>query len=348
MTKREFLRGMTIGTAALVAGRGAASAQPMGGERLRILPAERDAGPRATGVASPELERLLASARVGDARSHGTLRIFWLHAETTARPLPIATVEEARSRGDLVVTEQQQATVPTILVENRGKLHALLLGGDILVGGKQNRIVSEDVLLPPRSGPRDVTVYCVEQGRWGGQAQSFESKGSFAAPGLRARVMERADQGRVWAEVRKYSALAQAPSPTSSYQAIYEKPEVKDHQREVEQTFDVRPSSGARGAAAFVGERLTGLDLFEDAGLFAREWPKLLRGHALDAYGGGGAAADEGGLRQSVESLLRAARKTDGTLRTNAGVGALFEFRVERARGSALVAEGQVVHAAML
>ncbi|OLC16180.1 MAG: hypothetical protein AUH29_05570 [Candidatus Rokubacteria bacterium 13_1_40CM_69_27] len=344
MTKREFLRGLTVGAAALTARPAVALA-----ERIRILPADSDVGPIPTGMVSPELQRLVTSVRVGEARAHGALLVFWLHAVTTAPPLAVATLEEARSRGDLVITEREQATVPSLVVENRGKIHALLLAGEILLGGKQNRVVTEDILLPPLSGPLTITVYCVEQGRWRGRAQHFESKGSFAAPGLRARVMERADQGRVWAEVSKYAARAAAPSETGSYQAIYDKPEVKEHQQEVERTLDHRAAPGARGAAVFVGQSLAGLDLFEDAGLFARQWPKLLRAHALEAYGRHSEADGwEGRLRQSVQSLLQNVAKTEGTLRRNAGAGRLFEFRVDGARGAALVAEAQVVHAACL
>lgn len=344
MTKREFLRALTAGTAALLAGPATAVA-----DRIRILPEAANVGSITTGATSPELQQFLTSVRVGEARAHGALLVFWLAATPTAAPLEIATLDEARARGDLVITERDQATVPSLVVLNRGKSHTLLLAGEILLGGKQNRVVTEDILLPPLSGPRTIAVYCVEQGRWASRAPAFESKGSFAAPGLRARVMERVDQGRVWAEVKKYAARAAAPSHTNSYQAIYDKPEIKAHQQEVERTLDIAAVHGARGAAVFVGEQLTGVDLFTDAGLFTRQWPKLLRGHALEAYDRRAeAGADESRLRRSLEGLLRSAAKTEGTLRASPGVGRLFEFRVDRYRGSVLVAEAQVVHAAML
>lgn len=58
--------------------------------------------------------------------------------------------------------------------------------------------------------------------------------------------------------------------------------------------------------------------------------------------------ADEAGLRARVERLLRAAASAEGSLRTNAGVGHLFEGRVEDYRSAALTFEGRVVHAALL
>ena len=162
------------------------------------------------------------------------------------------------------------------IVENRGKSHVLLLTGEILLGGKQNRVLMEDTLLPPMSGPRHIGVYCVEQGRWSGRRQEFEAKESFAAPGLRSQVMQKAD----------------------------------------------------------VGETMAGLDLFFDPGLFAREWPNLLRVQALDIYRQPQRPIpDESELLKCLEFLMQAATMAEGTSRPNAGVGTLFEYRLERPPG---------------
>jgi hypothetical protein len=349
MTKREFC-------AVLGLGAGAALARPVTAwaDRIRILGGGPDlAGPVEAGQVSPEWRKFLAGVRVGARRAHGALQVFWLHVAPAAAPLAVATLEEARGRGVLLISERDRASVPSLVVENRGKSHVLFLAGEILLGGKQNRVVTEDILLPPLSGPVDLQVYCVEQGRWSADARSggttsFGARGTFAAPALRSKVMERGSQRDVWAEVDRYSARAAAPSATGSYQAIYDKPEVKAHQDQVEGAIDARTMPGASGAAVFVGGSFTGLDLFQDASLFTREWPKLLRAHAVEAYGRPVPEVDERALRARVEEVLKQSGVAQGSLRRNAGAGRLFEFRVDRARGAALVAEGQVVHAAIL
>ena len=88
--------------------------------------------------------------------------------------------------------------------------------------------------------------------------------------------------------------------------------------------------------------------IFQDASLFTREWPKLLSAHAGEAYGRRVPEGDERALRARIEELLKKSAAAEGSLRRNAGAGRRFEFRVDRARGAALVAEGQVVHAAIL
>ena len=106
---------------------------------------------------------------------------------------------------------------------------------------------------------------------------------------------------------------------------------------------------GALGAAVFVGEAMAGLDVFFEPGLFSREWPKLLRAQALDAYRQPRLPEPaEGRLRTRVEEVLRAAAGVEGIVRENAGVGQLFDFRAKGRRGSGLVFDGRVVHAAIL
>jgi hypothetical protein len=66
------------------------------------------------------------------------------------------------------------------------------------------------------------------------------------------------------------------------------------------------------------------------------------------AYGLKTADPDEGRLRASLAELLTAAAPADGSVRRGVGGGWLVELRLSRAKGSRLVAEGQVVHVAMI
>jgi hypothetical protein len=341
-TRRQWIKVAGIAVGALAA---PASAWA---DRLRILGDVEPNQPFALGQVSPDLQRFLAGIRVGDARLRSPMTVFWLHGTHDVSPLDVATLEEARARGDLVIAELAQATVPELVVENRGKPYVLLLAGEILLGGKQNRVLKEDILLPPSSGRRSIGVYCVEQGRWSGRAGTFDTRSSFAAPELRSRVMDKANQSAIWAEVDKYSRRVGASSTTQNYQEVYEKPDVKKHLATIEQNMDSRAAPGAIGGAVFIGSRLTGLDLFQDAGLFARQWPKLLRAHALEAYGRPAPGVDEKDLRRRMEALLLKGSKAEGVLRGNAGVGQIFETRLDGLRASALVFDGGVPHAAIL
>jgi ARG/rhodanese/phosphatase superfamily protein len=342
--RRDLLRICAIATAAA-----ASTTTPAWATRVRVLGDVSDQD-RLVAIGQPnqDFRRFISDVRLGQAKRHGALTVLWLHATQTVPGLDIATLDEARAQGTLVVTERAQASVPELLVENRGKAHVLLLAGEILVGGKQNRVLKEDVLLPPLSGARNLSVYCVEQGRWNTGRTDFESKSTLAAPSLRSRLMEKADQAQVWAEVMKSARAARASSPTGSYQEIYETPEVKEHLKDVEGTMGAAPPAGALGAAVFAGGNMAGLDLFQPGSLFGREWPKLLRAHAIETYRQVSQPVEESKLHRSVKDLLESAARAEGTLRGNAGVGHIFEFAVGSRQGAALLFEARVLHSAIL
>jgi len=332
--RRQFLLGCSTGVLGAVAASRRAWAN-----RIRVLgePADLDR-PLWGGQVSRDLGRWLGSTRVGQSAAHGPLFVLWLTAKDSSPPLEVVTLDEARRSGALLITERAQASVPELVVENRGKIHILLLAGEILLGGRQNRVLREDILLPPLSGARSIGVYCVEQGRWNEGGKEFESKGSFAQPGLRSKLMERADQHQVWDAVAKSAreAAPATPSPTQSYQAIYDDGKVQAHIGEVERAASLRPPVTAHGAAVFVGSAMSGLDLFHSPGLFTREWPKLLRAHALEAYGKvPSPGVSEGERRAQVQDLLTLASRAEGSLRGSAGVGQLFEFRAGPSHGAA-------------
>jgi hypothetical protein len=358
--RRTFLKVFGAAGAAAVSRPGLAFA-----DRIRILPngngPDRNGpdgiGPddegtvaRVGGRPSPDLERALAGLTIGSAAIQGGLAVLWLQPKepATASPLEVTTLDEARARGTLTVIERAQASVPELVAENRGKTHVLLLAGEILVGGKQNRVLREDLLLPPRSGPRNISVYCVEQGRWNEGHKEFESRSSVVQPSVRSQVLGLAEQSRIWSGVAIASRQLRASSPTGSYQAVYDKPEVKAHLDATTRALDARTAPTAVGAAVFVGASLAGVDSFHSPALFAREWPKLLRAYALDAYGGAPSGWDEAAARARTEGLLRGAARVAGRMRENAGVGVLFEFGIDKSRGAALLFEGRAIHVVIL
>src|SRR5713101_4438620 len=324
-----------------------------GQQRLRVLESGPSDGtqPLIATQVSHDFQRWMRAMRVGPSASHGALQIFWLHAKEPSPPLAVTTLDEARLAGALLITERAQASVPELVVENRGKSYVLLLAGEILVGGKQNRVLREDILLPPLSGPRPIGVYCVEQGRWNQSRKDFDSKGTVAQPSVCQQLLGRASQNRVWDSVARAAREANPsapPSPTGSYQAIYDDEKLQTHLKEVERA--VPPMrSGAHGAAVFAGGTLSGLDLFHSTSLFTREWPKLLRAHAVEAYRlpPPKDPADTA-LPVQIEKLLAQAARAEGAVRRNAGDGLLFEFQVGSSRGVSLVYDGRIVHTAIL
>ena len=345
-SRRQFLTLSGLGLALAVPGRALA-------QSTRIL---REAGPGVSAPGptspSPELQRYASALGVIESVRHQALDVLWLGGRVPTPTLTIVALEDARASGQLMITERAQATVPDLIVDNRGKSYVVMLAGEILIGGKQDRVLGQDVLIPPLSGPRHVGVLCVEQGRWSGQTSNFSSQEMLAAPSLRQKLMDKADQSTVWREVDRAARAAAPPAAAApagtSYQRVYASPDVLRATKDVERAIDPAKPAGALGAAVFVGSRFAGIDAFSEPALFARQWPKLLRAYAVDALRASGAPTDAATLRARTGDTLRAIASAHGASHVNAGVGHVFEFPVVTARGSALIAEGQVVHLALL
>lgn len=109
------------------------------------------------------------SARADDAPkvsgpyTHENLSIFLIHGKSADGPVPL-TLEEALIKGFVEVNETD--TVSQLVVENKGKEEVFVHAGDIVKGGRQDRVVTATFVIPAQSKKIEIPVYCVEAGRW--------------------------------------------------------------------------------------------------------------------------------------------------------------------------------------
>src|SRR5580704_3334935 len=216
---------------------------------------------------------------------HGSLTVFPVVASRSYAKGEFMTLEEGLRSGDVVVTEYgnvsglirrrpapavqvqaQRAEVNRLVLINNSKRPLLLLAGEIVTGGKQDRVIGKDRIVPPESDPVDLGVFCVEPGRWVAISEHFGTSGAtyggaaggtmidgavgtmMAQPSVRAKAMGDKDQAEVWAEVRKQqqsmtvevaaaptasAASAQEIQSTSSYARVMENKDVKEKVDEI-------------------------------------------------------------------------------------------------------------------
>ena len=189
------------------------------------------------------------------------------------------TLDQALGRGSLRI--QETGRVSELDVANLGQASVFLLAGEILVGGRQNRMVGQDIVIPPGTQVR-VPVYCVEKGRWAGRDDAFASKSGLTLPGLRAAAGRGESQDRVWHEVARSSEAAKAPSRTEDFQAVYDADHVR---KEIAGYHDAFRACWRQRLAGFVvchGEQIVGAELFGNCDLFEGLRDKLLASYALD------------------------------------------------------------------
>ena len=113
--------------------------------------------------------------------------------------------------------------------------------------------------------------------------------------------------------------------------------------QEVEKEIDCQDAQEAQGAAIFIDGSLAGIDIFEDPGLFKREWKKILRASAMATYGKSlNKRGDEQQQRTCVEEILKEAASV--VPRFKEGTGTVLEFKVGKYLGTAIDYKGHILH----
>lgn len=199
----------------------------------------------------------------------------------------IRTLDEALSRRWISIREKDSAQVPEILVRNDSRREVFLMAGEIVSGGRQNRVIRDDVLLPSMSEFTAIPVYCVEKERWSGKDETFASPQIMADPGLRKMAAGAAEQGEIWREIDKKLETAKVPARTRGYYELYDD---KTTRKDIGKAVDELKAACRRdtvGAVMVSGERIVSCDLFSDSALFSRLWDKICRSYAVDTLGWG-------------------------------------------------------------
>jgi hypothetical protein len=249
---------------------------------------------------------------------HGNLTVFPVSAAASHNTQSFLTLDEGLRSGEVIVTEsgnaqplmrrrerpvnQDRAQVNRLVLINNSKRPLILLAGEIVTGGKQDRVIGKDRLVPAESDPIDLGVFCVEPGRWTATSAKFGSLGvAMAQPAVRARAMSDKDQAKVWSEVRnaQASVASRLPAPaasevarTSSYAGVMQNEEVKHEvdsiaepiQRNYQSLIQQLRERNAVGVVVAVNGEIIWADIFASTALLEKYWPKLVRSYAAEAF----------------------------------------------------------------
>lgn len=294
-------------------------------------------------MAITQLER----ASVGRPITRGGVSLFPIYIHGGAG------IDIAARPEDIQITEQGSAEVPTITVTNPGTRPTLLVEGETVTGGQQNRVLNVSVLVPG-GATINVPVSCVEAGRWEGGRSQFQRGRTFAPRRVRrvktATVNESirlddskfSDQGAVWGTIDYELDRLNIHSDTRALHAseILIEADVRLGEA-VQQLIEVGPLPGQCGIVIGHGKRIVSVEVFATPELLAANWEALVRAAVLDAP-----QRVEG--RPSATRALRFVNRlatAEGTRSPGVGLGEEFHMRTNRLVGQALTLNGVVVHA---
>ncbi|HMF91165.1 MAG TPA: DUF6569 family protein [Candidatus Angelobacter sp.] len=275
-----------------------------------------------------------------DPITHGDLTVFPVVSNKTHDTNGFLTLDEGIRSGEVVVTEMGNlhgimrrrplpqsfsgaAQVNRLVLVNNSTRPLILLAGEIVTGGKQDRVVAKDRIVPAESDPVDLGVFCVEPHRWVGASGKFDTHASvMAQPSVRKKAMVEKDQQQVWNEVANAksnmsaNARAAAPSASPSGGYVSDSRTVAEFNRQLNGLDSTSSYAGARenaivnaqvqtitepmqksyeslikqlrnqnavGVVVAVKGRIVWADLFASGSLLGKYWPKLLQSYAAEA-----------------------------------------------------------------
>ena len=248
----------------------------------------------------------------------GNLTVFPVVVSSSRDTRAFLTLDEGLRSGEVVVTEagsvqplirrrnrplpvHEGAQVNQLVLVNNSKRPLLLLAGEIVTGGKQDRVIGKDRIVPAESEPVDLGVFCVEPGRWVAKSTNFDALGgNMAAPSVRMRAMKDKDQQEVWNSVRGAQAGIAANvtaseaievQTTTSYAQVMENKAVQRKlddvaapiERDYSKLMRELRERNAVGVVVAVDGEIIWADIFASTQLLEQYWPKLVRSYATEA-----------------------------------------------------------------
>ncbi len=227
--------------------------------------------------------------------THGNLTVFLIHGKDLTNKT-FLTLQEALAQKKVRVYETKD--VNELAIRNFSNQDIYVQAGDIVRGGEQDRMISVDFIVPPKSGRMPIAAFCVESGRWsrrGNEAAGTfsSSENSVALKDLKLAAKRDNSQQEVWKKVSlaqdKLSANVNASvadaTSSSSYELSVENSKVKETTAAYITALSgiVRSKSDVIGYVFAINGHVNSADVYASRALFLKLWPKLLKASAVEA-----------------------------------------------------------------
>ena len=293
--------------------------------------------------------------RIGSPTSFDNLTIFPVLSEQTTSADDFITLDEGLRTGKVVITElgadgrsrrlrpqrrlDDDAEVNRLAVTNKSGKRLILIAGEMVVGGKQDRIVGHDCIIEATAKPVPIEVFCVEHGRWSGSENFGQSRRAtnggggaaetvavtssanmmMAMPKVREKAQAKKSQSEVWQGVADSVQANSVETQTGDLKSVYRDKKVSHKLNDYERAFTGKlAASEVIGVVAAVNGRIISADVFANHRLFQAYWPKMMKSYALEALGQNDGEKQEIARRDAEAFLSR----VEGTTETSDDPGA--------------------------
>lgn len=265
---------------------------------LVALPVGLFINARAQNSSKPQDENKPAATnyRISGPYTHKNLTVFLVHGKDLLPGRNFLTLQEALAQKKVRVYETKE--VNELAIQNFSNQDVYVQAGDIVRGGDQDRMISIDFIVPPRSGRMPIAAFCVESGRWGRrgeeQAGFFSSSDNAAATKeLKLAAKRTGSQEAVWQNVSvaqdklstNVAAVVNVSASPTSLALSVEDTKVKENTAAYIKALSglLRNKPDVIGFAFAINGKVNSADVYASHALFAKLWPKLLKATATEA-----------------------------------------------------------------
>ena len=274
-----------------------------------------------------------------DYQAHKNMAIIPIKTPPSYK-FDILTLKKGFELGLAEVKECEHSTVNTLIVKNNSVTPLLLVDGEEIIGGDQNRIVNATILIAPNSEEK-IPVNCTEHGRW---AYKSEFKQSEYMANYRTRsAKEKAvranmsGQQAVWDSINDLEVSRSFSSPTQAMSESYENLKVDLD----EFISNFKAVDGQTGAVIIIDGEIKGFELFLNSQIYHEYHEKILKSYLIDTD-----------INDSIftidtdvaRDLIVEALSVEYAAKKSNGLEEAFEFENSNGLGTAYIYKDELLH----
>ncbi len=233
----------------------------------------------------------------------------------------VMSLSTALKNGYATITERGTASTENVhylRINNHTDSSIYISSGELIAGGRQDRMAMHDTILPPSKKDQYFPVMCVEEERWSDKEKNFVYSG-FANPHLRKALDSGKNQVLIWREINLELDRAHVNSKTMAYLSERD-PEHNDKKKRKKSDDEFligedyynyfmdklkHSDTSIVGIVCVSGDRVIGCDIYAGVNLFYGQMDPLARGYIDDAvlFGGPITISDDD-VRKYMDQVL--------------------------------------------
>lgn len=249
----------------------------------------------------------------------------------SARVYPgVVSLSQAMQEGWVKVSERGTASTENVhwlRINNSSGKSVYIGSGEMILGGRQDRMVARDTILEPSGSDQYISVMCVEEGRWSDKQKKFLFN-NYANPVLRKVLDHSKNQVLIWKEILSQLSYNGIRAPTLAYASQRADKKFTAEQEAYLKYFVEKfrnADSTITGIVCMSNDKVIGMDVFIANNLFYGELLPLLHGYIEEALIFGHTPVIENQqVKAYLDPILTNEQSQEAYLKTN---GKIFKNR---------------------